>query len=77
MKTRALTLEQRDQMSQIDQNTILPHQVSRVSQPLTLHAAETNTAFHKGKITQSKGGLVVVCTSELMLIDYCLLVSRH
>ncbi len=72
MTTRALTLEQRDQMSQIDQNTTLPHQVSRVSQPLTLYAAETINAFHKGKTMQSKRGLFVVCTSKLMLIDYCL-----
>ena len=39
MRTRASTLERRDQMSQIDQKTILPHQVSRVAQPLTLSAA--------------------------------------
>lgn len=83
MTTRALTLEQKDQKSQKDQNNSLPHQVS-LCKTLTAHAAEfpeLKTLLHSIKErphTGNKRGLVVVCTtSELMWIDYCLLVNRQ
>lgn len=73
MTTRALTLEQKDQMSLLDKNSIIPHQIIQVSQTLTSHAAgfpqlKTITAFLKGKTTHMKrgpGGCVYIMRTDV------------